>query len=222
MNLYHALNIVSLDQCGAWQSVISANDMTKIHQAQDIILAARQRAYEHLQAARAHRLVQRTRFRRRLARQRHAWRRHYQRLFVRAKEDGAQAALHWLVDQHRWEQEACQRLTGEIARLMAARLREISQCFPWEELLFDQVGPLCQELQNQSGLKLKVATALYERLPPEVTSLPLDIECAENLPVGDAQLESKTVRVEIKLSGQIEQICNALTTLRWEQLYEPD
>jgi len=222
VNIPAALNMVTLEQNGAAQTLIPAAEMARLQQAQDIIQSARQRAIAYLQTARIQRRQQRKRSQRRLAQQQRGWRRHYDRQFALAKEKGTQAALQWLVDQQQWERLVYQRLTHEIASQLSQRLREISQHLPWEKLLFEQLGPLYKELQTQPSLTLKVAPALYERLPTEVKALPLVIEQQENLPPGDAVLENQLVRVELKLPGQLEQLCDALATLRWEQLYEPD
>jgi len=222
VNISQALNIVILDQHGASQPIVPASEMVKLTQAQAIVESARQRAAEHLQLVRVQRREQRARFLRRMAQQRRAWQKQYRTHFTQAKEKGTEAALHWLVEQRQWELQIYQRLTREIATLLASRLRDISRRFPWEELLFEQVEPLCEELQSQSSLTLKVAVDGFEQLPEDVKQLPLTVVKEASLPAGHAVLESSVVRVELTLPGQIEQLCDALATLSWEQLHEPD
>lgn len=222
MNLCAELNIVTLKQNKIFGAVISASDMRELHLAEDIIQAARHRAAELLVRAREHRREQRKRFRRRMAQQRRRWHKQNYQSYQAAKEGGAKAALEWLVEQQHWEQHVYRRMTQDIAGLLAQRLREIGQNFPWETLLFEHLSPLCDELRGQSSLTLRVAPAFYPQLPAEIMSLPLAVETDETLPVGEAMLESPVVRVALKLPAQIAQISEALSALRWEQLDESD
>lgn len=220
MNLWSELNIVIFEQdCQNW-SIIPGNELIKLQQAQEIIQSARQRAAQFLLQARRQRLEHRQRFRRGLAQRRRRWQKQYRQRFAQAKEEGTQAALVWLVEQQSWERQVYQRLTQNIAGLLSQRLQEISQRLPWETLLFEHVSPLCNELKGQTSLTLKVAPTLYDNLPAEIASLPLLVEQDHALLPGDARLESPVVCVELKLPGQIAQLCEALETLRWEQLHE--
>lgn len=222
MNISKALNIVILDQNGTSLPIVSASEMAKLTNAQEIIEYARRRAAEHLQSARVQRKGLRAHFRRRMAQQKRAWQKHYRKRFTQAKEKGTEAALHWLVEQHQWELQIYQRLTREISTLMASRLREISRSFPWEEFLFEQVEPLCEELRSQSSLTLKVAADGFEHLSEKVKQLPLTVMKDTSLQAGYAMLESSLVRIEFTLPEQIEKLCDALVTLSWEQLHESD
>lgn len=222
MNILNELCMVTLEQNGGAWAIIPAQEMAQLQQAQYIINTARQRAAACLQRARMQRSEERKRFRRRLAQQKKALKRQYSQHFDRAKEEGTHAALHWLVDQHQWEHGVYQKLTAEIVTLLSLRLKKISEKLPWEQLLFEQIAPVCHELQNQNALTLKVAPSLFDSLPADVLDLPVTIEKNENLLYGEAILESSLVRVKFNLASQIEQLGNLLATLRWEQLNEPD
>ena len=222
MNLWSELHIITFENNAPGGEIIPVDELKKLQHAQEIIESARMRAAEFLQQARRQRQEQRQRFRRRLAQRRRGWQKQYRRRFAQAKEEGTQAAMVWLVDQQCWERHVYQRLTQNIAGLLAKRLQEISQSLPWETLLFENLAPLCVELQEQTSLILKVAPALYESLPAEVAVLPLQVEQDASMLPGDARLESPVLRIELKLPGQIEQLCEVLKTLRWEQLHEPD
>lgn len=222
MNISAALNLISLEQSVASRPVIPAHEIDRLLQAQNIIEVARQRAAEYLQSARQQRGEARARFQRRMAQQRRGWRRHYRKIFAQAKMDGTEAALNWLVDQQRWEHLVYQRLTKQIAGLLSERLQVISRDLPWEGLLFEQLGPLCNELQNAHPLTLKISPALSRCLSQDVLALPLTVEQDESLAFGDALLETQLVRVELKLPGQINLLCEALEKLSWEALREPN
>ncbi|EOZ9391092.1 hypothetical protein ACQYE5_003056 [Enterobacter cancerogenus] len=222
MNLWTELHITTLDHHDPVGGIIPVDELKQLQQAHDIIESARQRAVEFLQQARRQRQDQRQRFRRRLAQQRRGWQKKYLQRFAQAKEEGRQAALVWLIEQQCWERQVYQRLTQNIGELLSRRLREISPRFPWETLLYEHLVPLCDELHEQAPLILKVAPVLYDRLPAEVVALPLQIEQDASLLPGDALLESPVLRIELKLPGQIEHLCEMLKTLRWEQLHESD
>ena len=216
------LNIIRLG--GRWSSatVVPRAEMAKLAQAEEIIQDARRRAARYLQQARARNHAQRARLRRRLAQAQRMHQKHCARQLQQAKEQGTNAALGWLIEQQHWEHQVYQRLTHQIAHGLAARLSAISQRIPWEQMLSEQLASLCQEFHDTHPLTLKVAPALFERLPEEILRLPLTVVRDGALLAGDACLESPMVRIELKLPGQIAQLCQALSSLEWTQLYEPN
>lgn len=220
MNL--SLPIITVDSEWRGADVIPATELAQMLQAEDIVCRARRQAAAYLQTARRQRKRWRAKNRLYLRQCQQAQRRYYIKSFREAREAGSAAAISWLVEQNRWQQGAYRHLTRQIGRQLAQRLRNMSGSFPWEQLLESEVTALYREFQQEPGLTLRVSPEMFASLPDALTALPINIECGSDLNRGHALLENHLVRIELKLSRQLEQLCEALETLTWEQLNEPD
>lgn len=216
------IKILSIDQPWSGGCLIPAEEMAKLQQADDIIQTARDRAAVYLRSARKRRREKRAHFLKRLAQLERARRRRYEERFRQAKEEGVEAALGWVVDQQLWEQKVYKRLLRQVCEQLSDRLRTISSTFPWEQLLAEQLAPLCQEFRSSAPLTLKVASTMFNVLPEEVLVMPVNVERDETLAYGHALLETPLVRIELRLPAQIDQLCEALSRLQQEALNEPD
>ncbi|KML17783.1 hypothetical protein VL10_24100 [Leclercia adecarboxylata] len=222
MNLRLPVPVIAVDEKWCGTSVIPAAELARILEAEDIILRARRLGAEYLQIARQQRQQWRKKNRRHQLQRQRAQRRHFAKCRMQAKEDGSASAMTWLVEQNNWQQQVYRHMARQIVQQLTQRLMQVSTSFPWERLLETEVTHLYREFQHEPGLTLRVSPRMFDNLTDEFKSLPVNIESSPALAEGHAMLENHLIRIELQLPRQLEQLCEALGALTWEQLNESD
>ncbi|ENN8378804.1 hypothetical protein ACAX46_004272 [Providencia rettgeri] len=222
MKISQLLNVVSLKQDGAHLSIITDEQLTEFHQANQIIYEARKKAAQYLCRARRLNYQQKQHHLNQLVKKNDEIEQKSKEYFSHAKQEGAKAGLTWLVSQQGWEKNVYEQLTKVIAKQLSQRLGVISQHIAWESLLIEDIHALYKEFKQNEPLILNVSPELFMKITAELSAPNLEIKIDESLNIGEARLESVLVAISIKIPNQLDEIKIALSQLHWEQLYEPD
>ncbi|CAI1009447.1 FliH/SctL family protein [Serratia quinivorans] len=219
---HYPFSIIEWDQPLGASNLISADELARLQQVEDIIQSARGRAAHYLRLAREQRREMRRRTRRQQAQFHHSARRRRRQHFHQAEQAGTQAALVWLVDQQQWQFQVYQRLMTGITRQLAQRLHQLVADLPWQQLLATQVKQLMDEYPHNHRLNLQVSPLMYDDLRAQLNHLPLTLVADVALAPGQAVLSSDLVQVRLNLPQQLALLCDKVAESGWETLHEPD